>query len=242
VSISMRPAKGFPGFPEGKLRVTPVPNLFFSDLLPAIDDLAELKVTLYTFWALANKEGTFRYLRRDEIAGDATLLAGLGSPGRTALESLDEALDRAVTRGTLIRVMVKEGPSSEAFFFLNTPKGRAAVAALEHGAWRPSGNAEAPIELSIERPNIFSLYEQNIGQLTPMIAETLRDAEETYPPSWVEEAIRIAVENNIRKWRYVEAILEDWRTRGRDEREDRGDTEKARRRYLEGELGDFAEH
>ena len=66
----MKTLARLPGFPEGKLRVTPVPNLFFSDLLPAIDHLGELKVTLYAFWALANKEGTFRYLRRDDC-GDA---------------------------------------------------------------------------------------------------------------------------------------------------------------------------
>jgi DnaD/phage-associated family protein len=71
-----------------------------------------------------------------------------------------------------------------------------------------------------------------------MIAERLREAEDDYPSQWIEDAIRIAVENNVRKWRYVEAILEDWRTKGRDEREDFRDTEKARRSYLEGELGD----
>ena len=38
--------KGFPGFPDGKMRLTQVPNLFFSDLLPIIDNLAELKVTI----------------------------------------------------------------------------------------------------------------------------------------------------------------------------------------------------
>lgn len=238
----MKPLKGFPGFPEGKLRVTPIPNLFFSELLPAVDDLAELKVTLHAFWLLASREGPFRYMRRSEISEDQVLLSGLASPGRTSREVLEEALERAVARGTLIKVSLEADPSGEAYYFLNTPKGRAAVAAIEHGAWQPSGEPEAPIRLAIERPNIFSLYEQNIGQLTPMIAETLRDAEETYPARWIEEAIRIAVENNVRKWRYVEAILEDWRTRGRDEREDRGDTEKARRRYVEGEFADFIEH
>ena len=49
--------KGFPGFPDGKVRLTQVPNLFFSDLLPIIDNMAELKVTLYAFWALGQKEG-----------------------------------------------------------------------------------------------------------------------------------------------------------------------------------------
>ena len=48
--------KGFAGFPDGKLRLTAVPNLFFSDLLPIIDHLAELKVTLSAFWALTQKE------------------------------------------------------------------------------------------------------------------------------------------------------------------------------------------
>lgn len=238
---SDRPRKGFPGFPEGKLRLTPVPNLFFSELLPAIDHLGELKVSLYAFWALARKERRFGYLTRMEMASDRLLLDGLASPGVTPLEALDEALERAVSRGTLIQVTIDRGESEDQLFFLNTPKGRAAVVGIEHGDWRPGDEGEGPIELRVERPNPFNLYEQNIGPLTPMIAESLRLAEETYPAAWIEEAIRIAVVNNVRKWRYIEAILEDWRTRGKDDREDRGDSEKARRRYLEGELGDTFE-
>ena len=61
--------------------------------------------------------------------------------------------------------------------------------------------------LDVERPNIFRLYEENIGPLTPLIAEMLRDAEKTYPADWIEEAFKIAVENNVRRWRYIEAIL-----------------------------------
>lgn len=240
--MAPKPLPGFPGFPEGKLKVTPVPNLFFSDLLPSIDSLPELKLTLYAFWALARKEGPFRYLRRDEIAADRLFMAGLTAPGREPLDVLDEALERAVARGTLLCARLQAEGDGDRLYFLNSPKGRAALDALQRGAWRPGGRPEAPIELEIERPNIFSLYEQNIGPLTPMIAETLRQAQETYPAAWIEDAIRIALENNVRKWRYVEAILEDWHTRGRDEREDRGDTEKARRRYIEGEFADFVEH
>lgn len=238
----MKRSPGFPGFPEGKQRVTPLPNLFFSELLPTIDSLAELKVTLYAFWALGRKEGRFRFLTRDELAADQELLAGLAEGGRQAQAVLDDGLERAVARGTLLRVVPQGGEAIGPLYFLNSPKGRAAVAAAETGDWRPPEGAGAPVELASERPNLFRLYEQNIGPLTPMIAETLRDAEEAYPSAWIEEAIRIAVENNVRKWRYVEAILEDWRTRGRDEREDRGDTEKARRRYVEGKFADFIEH
>ena len=240
--MAKRTSKGFSGFPEGKLKSTPIPNLFFSDLLPEIDHLGEFKVSMYAFWALAQREGRFRYLSRDQIAGDELFMKGMAGAGCTAAEALDEALERAVARGTLIMVSLEHREGKHAFYFLNSAKGRAAVEAIEDGNWVPSGDPEAPFDLSIERPNIFNLYEKNIGPLTPMIAETLRDAEQSYPQGWIEDAMRIAVENNVRKWRYVQAILEDWQNQGRHEREDRGDSEKARLRYVEGKYADFIEH
>ena len=231
--------KGFSGFPEGKSRMTPVPGQFFSELLPAIDHLAELKVTLYSFWHLHQKEGQFRYLTGREFADDQLFMRGLGATAEEARAALADALERAVQRGTLLQVKVESSEGEEAFYFMNTPKGRAEVEAMTRGEWRPSGDPQAPIDLSVERPNVFTLYEQNIGPLTPMVAEELREAEENYPARWIEDALRIAVENNVRKLRYVMAILEDWRVRGRDDREDRRDTEKARRRYVEGEFADY---
>ncbi len=237
----MKTQKGFPGFPAGKLRTTPVPNLFYSELLPTIDHLGELKLTLYAFWALAQKEGRFKYLRQSEIAADEIFMQGLDPEGHDSEEILVDALERAVSRGTFLKATLTFADGKEALYFLNTPKGRAAIEGIERGDWRPTGSEEQPVELKTERPNIFVLYEQNIGALTPMIADRLREAEETYPATWIEDALRIAVENNVRKWRYVEAILEDWDKRGRDEREDRGDSEKARRRYVEGDFSDFIE-
>jgi hypothetical protein len=51
--------------------------------------------------------------------------------------------------------------------------------------------------------------------------------------------VRIAVQNNVRRWRYVQAILEDWRTKGRDGQRP---PDAARRRYVEGDFADFIEH
>jgi DnaD/phage-associated family protein len=67
-----------------------------------------------------------------------------------------------------------------------------------------------------EKPNIFTLYEENIGLLTSMIAEELKDAEKTYPASWIEDAMREAVRSNRRKWSYIAAILESWAQKGKD--------------------------
>ena len=69
----------FHGFPEGKVRLTPIPAPFFSELLPEIDHLGELKVTLYAFWRLDRMEGAFRYLRQADFAGDERFMQGLGA-------------------------------------------------------------------------------------------------------------------------------------------------------------------
>jgi DNA replication protein len=234
----MKPSHIFSGFVAGKTGSTPIANQFFSELLPVIDHLGELKVTLYVFWVLNKKEGSFRYIRKTEMLNDQLLLSAVQQTGLSAEESLEDALERAVGRGTLLNAKLTFSEGSETFYFLNSPKGRGAIDAIQAGKWKPSGEKDSPIALEVELPNIFTLYEQNIGALTPMLAETLRDAEKSYPYSWIEEAIAIALENNVRKWSYINAILEEWQIRGKDAREDRGDTEKARRKYLKGWFDD----
>jgi DnaD/phage-associated family protein len=70
------------------------------------------------------------------------------------------------------------------------------------------------------------MYEQNIGMLTPMIAEELRQAEKLYPADWINDAIREAVSLNKRNWRYITRILERWSSEGRDGGAHRRDTSK----------------
>ena len=233
----------FPGFPEGKVGFTSIPDPFFRQLLPQIDHLGELKVTLYAFWRLDRMEGAFRYLQRDTLIDDEHLLRLFkDDPDQPAAEEIEDALQRCLDRGTLLKATLEFEAGPADFFFLNTPKGRAAIQAIESGEWRHSGDPTSPLEVIVSTPTIYQLYEENIGPLTPMIAETLQDAEDTYPGQWIEEAVRIAVENNARSWSYVEAILKRWQEGGRDERKDRRDTEKDRRSYVEGELSDFIEH
>ncbi|WP_448336308.1 DnaD domain-containing protein [Bellilinea sp.] len=230
--------KPFTGFPPGKTRLTPLPAAFFSELLPQIDDLSELKVTLYAFWLLDRMEGEFRFFRASDLTEDERLLEGLAKNRRQALTNLQDALERAVQRGSLLKVNLGE---EDSLYFLNTPRGRAAVAALQNGEWSPEDIQRPEVRLMLERPNIFRLYEENIGPLTPLIAETLEEAEKTYPVEWIEEAIRAAVESNVRRWRYVEAILRARLERSEHEA-NRGKSEKDRRRYIQGEYGEFVEH
>lgn len=61
---------------------------------------------------------------------------------------------------------------------------------------------------------ISSLYEDNIGRLTPTIAERLKDIAEEYPRGWFEEALKEAVGLEHRNLKYIEAILERWKVEG----------------------------
>ena len=85
--------KAFSGFPSGKTRVVRLPEQAFTELIPIIDDLAELKVTLHVLWRLEQEHGRVRYLREVDLVDDHLLLVGLGENG---LDRLSAALERAV--------------------------------------------------------------------------------------------------------------------------------------------------
>ena len=153
-----------------------------------------------------------------------------------SIKETESGLEKAVERGSILRSQHK----ADVFYFLNSPRGRAAAEAFAKGQWRESARIlSAP---PVERPNVFKLYEENIGALTPLIADALKDAEELYDPAWIADAIEVAVKNNKRNWKYCEAILKRWKEEGRAEKQDRRNAEKDRRKYVEGEYSDFIEH
>lgn len=63
------------------------------------------------------------------------------------------------------------------------------------------------VVIKAEFGEICKAYEQEFGALTPMIADMIKDACDTYPIDWIPEAMQIAVGKNIRSWSYVEGIL-----------------------------------
>ena len=211
----------FKGF-SGKENFTQIPNEFFRELLIQIDDLNELRVTLYALWRVANMEGAAHPLWEQDFA------EGLDAA------DIASALEKCVLRGSLLKVRVE----SEEIYVLNSPRGRAAAESARDGNWIPSKGSSAP---PLARPNIYQLYEENIGPLTPLLADTLKDAEDEYPTERIEEAIALAVKANARAWSYVDAILKRWKEEGYGKKQDRQDDSKDRDRYVQGDYADFIE-
>ncbi|MBP8125635.1 MAG: hypothetical protein KAZ26_23510, partial [Caldilineaceae bacterium] len=184
-----RKLTGFIGFPDQKMKAVIVPDLFFVDLLPQLDDLAELKLTLHCFWLLNEQSGDLRYVRGADLRADAVLLAGLATDTelRSPAAALEDALERAVGRNTLLRMEISTGDgdaaTTEDWYFMNTVKGRQTVAAIRQGRLSELQSVlPEDARLTVDRPNLFIMYEQNIGMMTPLIADQLRDMEKSFPP------------------------------------------------------------
>ncbi len=246
---------GFIGFPDAKMKSVVIPDYFFSELLPQIDDLAELKLTLHCFWLLNEQSGELRYLRGVDLREDALLLRSLGLHNelRTPEVMLEDALQRVVARNTLLKLEIETDSTDEQgepsvqvedWYFINTVKGRQTLALIRQGKFKEL-HAAIPDEarLRVERPNLFVLYEQNIGLLTPLLADQLRDLEKSYPPAWITEAFEIAVSRNKRHLRYIQSILKRWETEGKEgeSHEESGPDSEAKRRrsYLPDEFSDI---
>ena len=71
----------FAGFASGKTHLTRIPGQFFSELLPEIDHLGELKVTLYALWFVERMEGKVRFLTQSDFSADERRTARLGGGG-----------------------------------------------------------------------------------------------------------------------------------------------------------------
>jgi DnaD/phage-associated family protein len=228
--------KQFQGFPSsGRVVYTPIPNVFFSSLLPEIDDIAELKATLHIMAQLYGKKGYPRFVSFGELLANNSLMQSLKSEA-----VLRKALKMASERGTLLNIAVKRDGASENIYFLNDEPGRQAVVKIESGELElPGLKAGAPVPVQAEElPDIFTLYEQNIGMLTPMIADELRDAERLYPVDWIRDAIKEAALHNKRNIKYIARILENWSVEGRSDGTYQRDLKKTDPdRFIKGKYG-----
>ena len=209
----------FAGFPQN-VRVTSVPDPVLGVLLQEITDLSELKVTLRGFWLTKQKKGTVRPMHINEFLNDKVLVQGLNNYGDSTEESIRKGLFLATNRNTFLEYKEEAKNPSKVYYLINTPAHRKALIAINSNEMDVDKvfveSVEYPHPKVSEDYNIFSLYENNIGTISPMLAEQLRDAENIYSSQWLKEAFDIAVNHNVRNWAYISAILKRWSNEGRD--------------------------
>ncbi len=195
---------------------TQTPNNFF-DMVPDMSD-AELRVTIVMI------RNTFGWHRCGFKMGVEKLgaAAGLSRQG-----TLDGAA-AAEARGTFRRInpdtnkeaewelvvdLQPVDPSSQLRDDLQPVEGRPQAGRGLSGV-KESIKKVKEIEDEGKTQSIFSVYENEIGMITPMIADSLEDWEKSVGPKWVCDAIHEAAIQNKRGWKYCLAILERWKAQG----------------------------
>ena len=202
----------FAGFVRNT-RYTSIPNAVLGPLLTQIDTISELKCTLRILGMIYQRRGNRPWITLDEILSDTVLLDGLANQEEGPIEAVNHGVQKAVTRGILLEVRDKEGKKR---FLVNDEYGRNLTETLkkDHAITPPMEITD--VEATAEtRLNIFTLYEENVGLITPLLADELREAETTYPKVWVKDAFKEAVSLGHRNWRYISRILERWAEEGR---------------------------
>jgi DnaD/phage-associated family protein len=186
-----------------------LPDSFFTQAMPKIQDLAELKVVLYVAYLILRKQDYPQFVTYKELKAESCRLSA-----ELNEETLRQALDSAVKHGTLLHSTLNINGILEDVYSL-------------------TDDSRQPPAI-----NIFALYEQNIGMITPIIAEELKEAEKLYPPQWIEEAFKEAVTLNKRSWKYIARILERWASEGKDSGEYKRDIQKdGPDKYIKGRYG-----
>jgi len=67
----------------------------------------------------------------------------------------------------------------------------------------------------VVQPNIFKIYESEVGGLTPIISDMLKDVEKDYPDGWFKKAVTEAHKSTTRiTLNYLLAILKRWKAEG----------------------------
>jgi len=193
---------------------------------------------------IETSDNAFRFLKFSHIAEDEELHSLLSLDTNTApsvikKDLIEQRLISLRNSGIIFMAPVAGNHQEDILIFLNSPRGRSAYQSIQNGDF---SHYKDPIESSewlVGKPTIFSVYEDNMGPLTPIIADELKDAETAYPEEWIREAIALAVKRNKRSWNYVESILRKWKQSGREESKSTASNKEDYKRYLKDEFSEF---
>jgi len=98
-------------------------------------------------------------------------------------------------------------------------------------------------KLIITKEDVLEIYKKEIAglheeeSLSEYIERDIEGAIKRFTAEWVIDAIREAVKRNVRKWRYVAVILENWKRYGREPRNKGSPKNQDPDKYIKGKYG-----
>ncbi|MBG94569.1 MAG: hypothetical protein CL793_04825 [Chloroflexi bacterium] len=193
---------------------TAVPDSILGEFLVEFQDESLLRCFLRILWHLHRSKDKIKSVEIAVLDADP-ILDGVLSKRKTPDSSRLSTVLKEIYDLNFVLFAEPRKPQGDIRVLLNTRKNRTMIETL---GWVSTEAVDVTRVLVAPLPesNIFGLYEQNIGLITPLVADELRDMETIYPVSWIEEAIQLSVIYNRKSIRYILGILERWRNEGRD--------------------------
>ncbi len=194
---------------------TQVPNDFF-EMASEMGE-AELKVVLCII------RETFGYHRETCELSVRVLARKAGLTPRNAYNGAEKAIERGLiektvsqTNTTKWRAVVTGDtalyPLRQRTVFLR--KGKPLV---KESKEKEIKNEDDEVLATVALRAISKAYESEIGLITAMIADELKEAATDYPLKWTLDAIHECAIQNKRGWKYVLSILKRWKAQGNQE-------------------------
>jgi len=208
-------------------KVIGLPEYFFSQTIKDLNDITVLKVILYAFYRLDSSRSPF--IKKEDLTSEGVKLLGISSI------AFSTAVEEAMKLNILL--YYHDVNTDKDYYFINNKSNEKVIESFTKKESSPE-DYEANLNLERKTGNIYTLYEQNIGLITPMLSEELKAAAELYPAEWIEDAFKEAVMLNKRSWRYIARILERWAREGKQggtyrQGNKKGESDK----YIKGKYG-----
>lgn len=97
-----------------------------------------------------------------------------------------------------------------------TNQSRSVTQSTEDRLTESESETESETEVVVQqRPDIFAVYESEVGPITPFLAEDLKLVETEYPDGWFVKAVKVAKKSTTRvTLNYIKAIMKRWKSDG----------------------------
>ena len=200
-------------------KMIPVPAQLFTEILPRLHNESQLRATLYTWYAIASRGSGQRYAYLSQLLTDPVLLSWFTHLG--GKNGILHGLDLSCREGIFLQLQIDEddkilAPNDESGArLISNLKADMKSELVAHRNQSRGSNPRTDYEKAAVS-TVIEKYENEIGILTPVIADMIAIAEQAYPTTWILEALDIAAQSNARSWKYVTAILARWKNEGKN--------------------------
>ncbi len=169
-----------------------------------INDLDTLKCMLRILDIVAKANDAMTIpIQQKTLLKDALLLNYLGKPNE-----IMKALQNALQLGLLSQHVDSDDEIEYTLIYSDTVN-------CNQNQSRTANDHNRHNKNTLASTSIFKIYEENIGIVTPLVAESLAEAEKRYSSQWIVEAFKLATTRNKRSWAYISRILERWFIEGK---------------------------